>query len=127
MLGPRLFLAESLEIIYLSFKLRDPFLLSNWLINMLKKVSFWKYRLFFRYLKYVLRFFFTPIFKELKINGIKFKLKGKISVAGNGRTRTLLQRTGRTGHSTFANRVLSNLSLVRTFTGVLGLKVWIFF
>jgi hypothetical protein len=29
MLGPRLFLAESLEIIYLSFKLRDPFLLSN--------------------------------------------------------------------------------------------------
>lgn len=29
MLGPRLFLAESLEILYLAFKLKDPFFLSN--------------------------------------------------------------------------------------------------
>lgn len=127
MLGPRLFLAESLEILYLSFKLRDPFFLSHWLINMMKKISFWKYRLFFRYLKYVLRYFFTPMFKELGVKGIKFKLKGKISVAGNARTRTILQRTGKTGHASFDNKILSELSLVRTFTGVIGLKVWIFF
>lgn len=127
MLGPRLFLSESLEILYLSLKLKDPFFFSNWLLNMMKKVSFWKYRLFFRYLKYVLRFFFTPIFRELKVKGIKFKLKGKISVAGNARTRTILQRTGKSSHATFDNRVLTQLSLVKTFTGVMGLKVWIFF
>jgi hypothetical protein len=28
-LGPRLFLAESLEILYLALKLKDPFFLSN--------------------------------------------------------------------------------------------------
>jgi hypothetical protein len=127
MLGPRLFLSESLEILYLSFKLKDPFFLSHWLINMMKKISFWKYRLFFRYLKYALRFFFVPIFKDLNVKGIKFKLKGKISVAGNARTRTLLQRTGQTSHSNFSHKVLSQLSLVKTFTGVMGLKVWIFF
>lgn len=127
MLGPRLFLAESLEILYLTFKLKDPFFLSNWLLGMLKKISFWKYRLFFRYLKYVLRFFFFPIFKELDVKGIKFQLKGKISVAGNARTRTLLQKTGVTGHSSFNNKIVSELSLVPSFTGVMGLRVWIFF
>lgn len=127
MLGPRLFLAESLEILYLTFKLKDPFFLSNWLLGMMKKISFWKYRLFFRYLKYVLRFFFVPAFKELNVKGIKFQLKGKISVAGNARTRTLLQKTGVTGHASFNNKVVSELSLVPSFTGVMGLKVWIFF
>jgi hypothetical protein len=127
MLGPRLFLAESLEILYLAFKLKDPFFLSNWLLNMMKKISFWKYRLFFRYLKYSLRYFFVPIFKDLNVKGIKFRLKGKISVAGNARTRTILQRTGVTGHSSFKNKVVQELSLVKSFTGVMGLKVWIFF
>lgn len=127
MLGPRLFLAESLEILYLAFKLKDPFFLSNWLLNMMKKISFWKYRLFFRYLKYALRYFFVPIFKDLNVKGIKFRLKGKISVAGNARTRTILQRTGVTGHASFKNKVVQELSLVKSFTGVMGLKVWIFF
>jgi hypothetical protein len=39
-LGPRLFLSESLEIILLSLKLKDPFLLSNWVINLFQKISF---------------------------------------------------------------------------------------
>jgi hypothetical protein len=70
-----------------------------------------------------LRYFFTPIFKELNLKGVKFRLKGKISVAGNARTRTLLQRTGITGHATFNNKILSNTVLIRSFTGVMGLKV----
>jgi ribosomal protein S3 len=74
-------------------------------------------------LKYALRFFFVPIFKDLNVKGIKFRLKGKISVAGNARTRTLLQKTGVTGHATFNNKIAHELSLVRSFTGVMGLKV----
>jgi ribosomal protein S3 len=63
------------------------------------------------------------MFDELDVKGIKFRLKGKISVAGNARTRTLLQRTGVTGHATFNNKVMTHLSLVPSFTGVMGLKV----
>jgi ribosomal protein S3 len=70
-----------------------------------------------------LRYFFVPIFPNLNVKGIKFRLKGKISVAGNARTRTILQRTGITGHATFNNKILSDMGLVRTFTGVIGLKV----
>jgi ribosomal protein S3 len=63
------------------------------------------------------------MFPQLDVKGIKFQLKGKISVAGNARTRTLLQRTGKTSHATFKIKVLQELSLVKTFTGVMGLKV----
>jgi len=126
-LGPRLFLNESLQIIYLSLKLKDPFFLSNWMVATMQKIDFYKYKTFLRYLKYVLRYFFWVIFKELNIKGIKFQLKGKISVAGNARTRTARHSVGATGHATFNNKILYKLNLIRTFTGVLGLKLWISF
>ena len=126
-LGPRLFLNESLQIIYLSLKLKDPYILSNWMVSTMYKISFWKYKMFLRYIKYVLRYFFWVIYKELKIKGVKFQLKGKVSVAGNARTRTVFHTIGFTSHSTFNNKILYNLSLVRSFTGVMGLKLWIVF
>ena len=126
-LCPRLFLSESLEIIFIALKLKDPYLLSNWIINMFQKISFWKFKLFFRYLRYIFRYFFFTLFSELSIKGIKFQLKGKISVAGNARTRTIRQIIGKAGYSTFRNKVVYDLNLVKTFTGVQGLKIWIFF
>jgi hypothetical protein len=126
-LGPKLFLNESLQVMYLSLKLKDPYFLSNWMVHTMYKISFWKYKMFLRYLKFILRYFFWVIFKELKIKGIKFQLKGKISVAGNARTRTIFHNVGFTSHGTFDNKILYNLSLVRSFTGVMGLKTWIVF
>jgi hypothetical protein len=126
-LGPRLFLNESLQIMLLALKLKDPYFLSNWMVSTMYKISFWKYKMFLRYLKYVLRYFFWVIFKELKIKGIKFQLKGKISVAGNARTRTVFHNVGFTSHTTFNNKILYHLNLVRSFTGVMGLKLWIVF
>lgn len=126
-LGPRLFLNESLQILYLALKLKDPFVLSNWMVSTMQKISFWKYKTFLRYLKYVLRYFFWGIFKYLNVKGIKFQLKGKVSVAGNARTRTVFHTVGATSHATFNNKILYNLSLIKTFTGVLGLKLWIVF
>ena len=126
-LGPRFFLLESLEIVYLALKLKDPFFLSNWMVNVMNRISFWKYKFFFRYIKYTMRFFFFLVFKSLGIKGIKFQLKGKISVSGNARTRKIIQSFGKTSNSTASIKSLYILNLVRTFTGVMGLKVWIFF
>jgi len=50
-------------------------------------------------------------------------LKGKISVAGNARTRTLLYRIGETSHSKVNNRVLSDFTTINSFTGVMGFKI----
>jgi len=90
---------------------------------MLYRMSFWKYRLIFRYLRYVIRVLFRPYFLDLNFKGLKVKLKGKISIAGNGRTRTLMYRVGQTSNSKFNNRVNYTFTLVHTFTGVLGFQL----
>lgn len=127
LLGPKIFLKESLKILHVALRFKDPTFLANWIKGMLKRMSFWKYRLLFRYIKYVMRYLFWIYFPELKFKGLKLRLKGKISVAGNARTRTLLYRIGSTSHSTFDNKIICDSSCISTFTGVLGFKVWFFF
>lgn len=78
-------------------------------------------------MKYLLKHFFYPRFKELKMKGLKFQLSGKVSVAGNARTRTLRYKIGYTGQSKIENKILTTLSLISTFTGVQGFKIWFFF
>jgi ribosomal protein S3 len=90
---------------------------------MFRKISFYKFKTFFRYLRYVFRYFICTAFQDLRLKGIKFQLKGKISVSGNARTRTIRQSIGQVSHSTFNNKVTYDLNLVKTFTGVQGLKI----
>jgi ribosomal protein S3 len=67
------------------------------------------------------------MFPELGIKGLKLKLKGKISAAGNSRKRCIIYRVGKTSHSTFNLRVSSEIDTVITFTGVMGLTVSVFY
>lgn len=71
--------------------------------------------------------FFHQIFKELGIKGLKIRLKGKISSAGNSRKKSILYRIGETSHSKLNLRVLNEVDTVVTFTGVMGLSVSIFY
>ena len=67
--------------------------------------------------------YFRHVFPVLQIKGIKIKLKGKISAAGNSRKRTILYRVGKTSHSSVDLRVSYESFLVNTFTGVMGFQV----
>ncbi len=127
LIGPRLFLNESLQIIYLALKFKDPYLLSNWISVIMDKINFWKHRLLFRYLKYVFKTFFFLIFMEVGVRGVRIQLKGKISVAGNARTRKIIFRFGVSTISTTDLRVVYDINLIKTFTGVMGLKIWFFY
>ena len=127
LIGPKVSLRESLAVTYLSLKLKDPTLFSNWMSRTIHKVSFWKYRAFFRYLKFLFHNLFLPSFTSLGMKGVKLKLKGKVSVAGNARTRAIYYRIGSTSQSTFRNKTLYNLNFFYTFTGILGLQIWYYF
>jgi len=70
-----------------------------------------------------MRALFFQYFKEFNFKGLKVKLKGKISVAGNARTRTILYKIGDTSHSKLSNKMSYDFTLINTFTGVLGLRV----
>ena len=126
-LGHKIFAVEALDILASALRLKDPTFLANWIRAMLKRLSFWKLRLLFRYLKFLLMHLFRQRFDKFLFKGFKLRLKGKISVAGNARTRALHLRVGDTSYTKMSNRVAYDLSYVGTFTGVLGLKLWFFF
>ncbi len=126
-LGHRFFLEEALHIIHISFKNHDVNLIINWLKAIIKRISFWKTRSIFRFLKYLFNNYFIYIFDLLDIKGFKVKLKGKISVAGNSRKRSIVYRARKNSYATTKVKVLHKLSLITTFTGVLGLQIWIFY
>jgi hypothetical protein len=126
-IGNGIFILEAIQIFYIAFKLRDPYFLITWMTSTLQKISFWKFKFFFFFIKYIFKYFFWSHFKILKIKGIKIKISGKISVAGNARTRTIVTKIGNVGYSTFSNKILSSFDLVRSFTGVMGLRIWIIF
>lgn len=63
------------------------------------------------------------VFADVGIKGLKIKLKGKISAAGNSRKRTVLFRVGKTSHSAVDLRISYQSFLINTFTGVMGFQV----
>jgi hypothetical protein len=126
-IGRGLYLGESVRVVYLALKLKDPFILNEWMRHILTKISYWKHRTFFYYIRYLLRHFFWSIFSELQIKGIKFQLKGKVSVTGNARKRTVVHSIGHASRSTINNKILHSFSLINTFTGVLGFQIWLIF
>ena len=127
MLGPKIFIYEALEVLVISIRLKDPTFLANWIRAMLARISFWKYRVIFRYLKFLLQNLIKSSFDHFSFKGAKFRLKGKISVAGNARTRMVFYRIGSTSHTTMAYRIAYDLSYVHTFTGIQGFKIWFFY
>jgi hypothetical protein len=126
-LGHKFFLEESLHIMHISFILRDPKVIASWLKAIILRISFWKTRSIFRFLKYLFHNYFTYVFEDIRIKGLKIRLKGKISSAGNSRKRTILYRVGRTSHSEVNLRVVKDFSLINTFTGVMGFQVYLFY
>ena len=126
-LGHRFFLEEAIHVIHLSFFLKDPKIICSWLKAMILRISFWKTRSIFRFLKYLFFNYFQYVFKDVGIKGLKIRLKGKISAAGNSRKRTILYRIGKTSHSTTSLRVLNESTTINTFTGVMGFNVWLFY
>lgn len=126
-LGHRFFLEESLHILHMGFNYHDSKLISSWLKSLIQRISFWKTRFIFRFIKYLFTNCFQYLFKEIQIKGFKIKLKGKISVAGNSRKRCILYRIGKTSHSTSGLKVVHTTDTIVTFTGVMGFQIWIFY
>ena len=126
-LGHKIFVYEALMLVAVAIRLKDPTFLANWIRGMLKRTSFWKYRVIFRYLKFLIQHIFRFSFQHFQFRGFKLRLKGKVGVAGCSRARQLFFKVGDTSHSKMSNKVAYDLSYVNTFTGVLGFKLWFFY
>ena len=126
-LGHKFFLEEGLHILHLGFYLKDSKLIISWLKSIILRISFWKTKFIFRFLKYLIQNFFYFLFKSLDIKGFSVKLKGKISSAGNSRKKVITYKIGKTSQSSFDLRVNQTFKKIVTFTGVMGFKVAIYY
>lgn len=123
--GRTLFLTDSLLAFYFGLKFRDLPMLIRWLRRSFAKVSFWRYRSFLHFIRYTFRYVISTLYSDLDVLGIRFRLKGKISVAGNARTRTIEHTIGAIKSTSKDFAILHELTTVNTFTGVLGLQIWL--
>lgn len=126
-LGHRFFMEEALHIMHLSLRFHDVKLFSSWLKAIITRISFWKTRSIFRFLKYVFNNYYRYMFDSLSVKGIKIRLKGKISAAGNSRKRTIIFRSGQNSYSSVNVKCLHEFKTITTFTGVMGFQVWLFY
>ena len=110
-------------VFYLGLKLQDLKIVMTFLRRSFYRMKFWFYKRILRYINYVFFYIFYPVFRELGIFGFKVRLKGKISVAGNARTRTSEVNIGSISFSSKSQSMRYEKIIIRTFTGALGLQI----
>lgn len=110
-----------------ALRLKDMNLLFFVWHDLFKRVDFWKHRLIIHFVRYVFVSFFSSVFSSCRVRGFRFFFKGKISVSGNSRKRSAMFWVGRTSFSKKTNRILSKFDIIPTWTGVMGLQLWLIF
>ena len=126
-LGHRFFMEETIHIMHLAMNMHDSKLFTTWLGSLIKRISFWKTRSIFRYLLYLFNNFFISELSSICCKGIKLRLKGKISAAGNSRKRVVNLKFGKVSYSTLHIKCLRSNIIVTTFTGAMNLRVELFY
>lgn len=121
------FFNDFISVLAITFLQRNVFIFARWLIRFMKKT---RIRLHKRFL-FLLRLYFTRLFKlysrSLKYKGFKLQIKGKISVAGSSKKRIFKMSQGLCSLTTKSCRVSYYNNIIRTYTGALGLKVFLFY
>lgn len=119
------FLAEFLDLFYMFFKVKDSTLLVDYIQRIVDSLSIWDHKKFFIFIFNVFREHFYPIFKYLNVVGLKITIRGKVSVTGNSRKRSLKLLLGETSINPRYNAVNYTNKILNTNTGVLGIQIWL--
>lgn len=116
-----------IKLMYLSIKNKDIHLLMKLITDITPKITFKKQRKFFKFIIFMFRTYFSLLYPLYNIQGYQFEFRGKISVDGNARTRKMYAKIVRPSPSNYTYSTRYLYKTVNTYTGVLGLKVWIYY
>ena len=118
---------EIILMVFIFYKSRDTMILLSFLYYRMQRVSMFTHKNFLKKIFLVLRLIFPTANRLFKVQGLKLRISGKISVTGNSRTRTMLFKQGLTSYSNMNIKSDYSFNIIRTETGCLGLSVWIFY
>lgn len=116
-----------LKLLFLIVKNKDIHLLAKIITIIMPKIEFKKHRKFFKFIFQMFKSFLLVLYPVFKIQGFHFEFRGKISVDGNSRTRKMYAKIQRPSPSNYSYSTKYVYKTVNTFTGVLGLKIWIYY
>ncbi len=117
------FYQEFLEVLILSFWKQDIKFFELWIVKFLEKIHFKYHKNFFFLLDKFLKDFFKIFQQIFFIKGLKFDIRGKVSVSGNAKKRHYAIIHGKLSFSTKLNIISSTKNIIPTHTGVLGLEL----
>jgi len=121
------FLNEFIDMVFLSFKLKNFNILIPYINKILKNLVVYQHRLFFNFFFTILSEQFMPLFKFFNITGITLRIKGKIGVGGNLRKRHIFLTLGNCSKTTICTNTHVINTWLNTVTGALGFKLLVFY
>ena len=123
----KFFFKELVEILWLSFLLKDSTLFINWFVSKFQHISLRNHKNFLRILNLLLKRYYNFFFKNNNVLGFFFDIRGKWGVSGNAKKRHLSITSGLYSSSNKSLRLSCVQSGVKTSTGLLGVTFCIFF
>ena len=126
-IGKGFFLEETLEVIWLTFLLKDSFFFLNWLNKTMGRIYFKSHKRFLNFLKFIFTKIFTKILWYFNCSGFYFLVKGKIGVTGNAKKRKFSFFSKHFSLTTKKNKLSFYKNSITTHTGALGVKFFIVF
>lgn len=116
-----------IKLMYLAIKNKDIHLIMKLITSITPRIEFKKQRKFFKFVIFLFRTHFALLYNIYNIQGFQFEFRGKISVDGNARTRKMYAKILRPSPSNYSYSAKYIYKTVNTYTGVLGLKLWIYY
>jgi ribosomal protein S3 len=111
----------------LAFKQKNAPLFLKWVVRFMERIRPRIHKRFISFFRIFLVRLFTRHAALLGYAGFKLTIKGKISVGGNAKKRTQRITCGTCSLTTKNQSISYAHRIVHTYTGVLGLKCFIFY
>jgi len=102
---------------------KDLHLLMKVITHLTPKIEYKNHRRFFKFIIFMFRAFYVYLFQNFNVKGMQFEFKGKISVKGNARKRKMYYKLAKPSRSTYTFSTKYIYKTVKTYMGVLGLKI----
>lgn len=118
---------EVIEVLFVSLWLKNINLFVKWLRRYFEAVHLKKHKKLFAFLTYILGEFVWNYDLQFNLRGLRVKLRGKFGKAGSVRKSRKYIKRGKCSYSSKFLAYTHRSTVIRTATGVFGIKMEVFF
>lgn len=126
-IGRGFFLNEMLEILYLTFNLKDLNFLKRWFLLTMERIQFSKHKKFLSVFKNITTNYSDFLIFGNDVGGFFLDVRGKVGVTGDAKKRNFYISIGKRSKTTKNSKYDYQNGVVRTTTGQLGITMIMYY